>query len=156
MEVRITVDTQGAEADMLALQRLLADMTPIMRGIALELVSQTEENFESEGRPSWPTLADSTRTQRAKQGKWPGQILQVSGALARGVSSRHDTNTAEVGVSGVPYAAIQQLGGNAGRGRNTRIPARPYLPIVGGKLQPDAEEAIIDIIKTKITQVAGG
>lgn len=63
--------------------------------------------------------------------------------------------------SGKEYAAIHQLGGEAGRGRKVHIPARPFLPFTGepdsgsGKLQPEAEEAILDIVLGHLKRAAG-
>ena len=38
-----------------------------------------------------------------------------------------------IGSSGsIPYAAIQQMGGQAGRGKKVTIPARPYLAMNSG------------------------
>jgi phage gpG-like protein len=51
-----------------------------MRGIAAELASQTEQNFQNEGRPQWAELSDTATERLSKNGTWPGQILQVSAA----------------------------------------------------------------------------
>jgi len=45
------------------------------------------------------------------------------------------------------YAAIQQFGGQAGRGRKVTIPARPFLPVhQDGTLYPSDQADIIDEI----------
>lgn len=89
--------------------------------------SQTEANL-AEGRPKWQPLAASTIAQREKHGTWPGKILQVSsGGLAADISTEVGPTFVRVG-SGKEYAAIHQLGGEAGRGRKVHIPARPFLP----------------------------
>ena len=45
------------------------------------------------------------------------------------------------------YAAIQQFGGQAGRGHKVTIPARPFLPIrLDGTLYPDEQAEIIKVI----------
>lgn len=123
----------------------IGDLTPLMQAIAAELASQTEENFEHEGRPEWPELSDVTIERRAKQGHWPGQMLQVSaGGLAASIVTHATDSSALVG-SNKPYAAMMQFGGKQvdfpllwGD-----IPARPYLPIDGeGSIEPDAEKAL--------------
>lgn len=72
-----------------------------------------------------------------KIGKYPGQILQVSGQLASSVSTAYDDNSATIG-SNLAYAAIHQLGGQAGKNKKMTIPARPYL-----KLTDDNFEEIL-------------
>jgi len=125
----------------------LSNATPLMRAIAAELESQTEANFEAEGRPHWMGLAPSTKRQREKQGTWPGKILQRSaGGLAASITSEHDADSATIGSNKV-YAAIQHLGGQAGRGRKVKIPAREYLPVTAqGDLQPAAEEGVLGVV----------
>ena len=85
------------------------------------------ENFKNEGRPDkWTELSESTIKQRTKNKQWPGMILQVSGQLASSVNTYYDNDSAVIG-SNLEYAAIHQLGGQAGRNKAVEIPARPYL-----------------------------
>ncbi|MGY2441717.1 hypothetical protein [Pseudomonas sp. SDO52101_S400] len=58
--------------------KCLHGLKPLMQTIATEHASQTEENFQHEGRPEWPELSDVTTESRAKHSHWPGQILPVS------------------------------------------------------------------------------
>ena len=88
----------------------------------------TEENFANEGRPKWVDLAESTKKKRQKTGHYPGQILQVTGQLASSTSTHYDEDSAVIG-SNLDYAAIHQLGGQAGRKKAVSIPARPYLQL---------------------------
>ncbi|WP_260331085.1 phage virion morphogenesis protein [Pseudomonas aeruginosa] len=59
----------------------------------------------------------------ASGGRGAHPILQVTNALARSITTRADRDQAQIG-SNLSYAAIQQLGGQAGRGRKVAIPAR--------------------------------
>jgi len=86
------------------------DMTPLMQRISGILGSGIERNFEAEGRPKWPDLAESTKKARARRGKWPGQILQVSGHLATSVQEFFSPTRAGAGTNKI-YAAIQNFGG---------------------------------------------
>ena len=89
-------------------------------------------NFEEGGRPDdWPDLAYSTKKQRAQKGKWPGQILVISGTRGGLIGSiSYDAMPDKVVfVANKPYAAIQHFGGMAGKGLKTEIPARPYMMI---------------------------
>jgi len=155
--ISVRMDTREVDAMLARLQKLTGDLSPLMVSIKQELLAQTEANFESQGRPAWPALAASTIKQREKRKKWPGQILQVSGTLARSIMTESNERSAMVGVgSEVRHAAIHQFGGKAGRGRKTEIPARPYLPMVGGRLQPEAEAAIVRLGEEYLHRVAVG
>ncbi|MDD3420305.1 MAG: phage virion morphogenesis protein [Candidatus Gastranaerophilales bacterium] len=105
------------------------NLRPLMKNISGIMMDSVEENFEKEGRPDkWTSLAKSTIKQRSKKGYWPGRILQMRGELASSITSKYDNNCAVVGTNKV-YAAIHQLGGNAGRNKKAKIPARPYLSL---------------------------
>lgn len=136
-----------------ALSRLAAagrDLTPAMRAIATALLSQTEDNFAAEAGPlgKWPALKDKKR-----QG---GKILQDTGRLAASVTPYWSAAEAGIGSNAV-YAAIHQLGGKAGRGLKTAIPARPFLPAFpDGRLQGGMEGEIVDIIQSHLLGATGG
>jgi phage virion morphogenesis protein len=135
----------------------VGDLAPLMRGIAVELHSQTEENFTDQGRPRWAGLSDATIERRSKNGNWPGQMLQVSAAgLAASITTRATDSTALVG-SNKPYAAMMQFGGDQSDFPHLwgDIPARPYLPMdADGRLQPEAHEAILDLAMLHLHRAA--
>ena len=141
-----------------AMERLAAaghDLGPVMRSIAIELLSQTEANFAAEGRPAWADLAASTIASRTKTGHWPGKKEQVSGQLAASTITDYGPSFAAIGQSKI-YAAIQNLGGDAGRGHHSHLPPRPSLPITSdGNLQPEAKDAIMDVITGYLARVIG-
>ncbi len=98
---------------MAALRRAAAQMQdtrPLMRSVAGIMMRAVEDNFEQQGRPAWADLHPGTKLARAKEGTWPGKILQRSGQLAASMVRKSDSNTAQVGSNKV-YAAIQFLGG---------------------------------------------
>lgn len=90
------------------------DLTPAMRAIATALLSQTEENFESESGPlgKWPALKD-----KKCQG---GKILQDTGRLAASVTPFWSATEAGVGSNAI-YAAIHQLGGTIDKAAQSRL-----------------------------------
>ena len=61
-----------------------------------------------------------------------------------------------IGSSGsIPYAAIQQLGGKAGRGRKVTIPAREYLAMNEGQglvLADQDRNWIMDLLREEILE----
>lgn len=139
--IEIKIDNKAVNEKLLELAKRGENLRPLMKNIAGIFASSTEENFKEEGRPDkWTELAEITKENRKKQknkkkgkskssekkNKWSGKILQVSGQLAASVNTQYDDNTAVIG-SNLDYAAIHQLGGQAGRNKKVSIPARPYL-----------------------------
>jgi phage virion morphogenesis protein len=126
--IEIQVDDKQFREVMTLLSARARDLTPAMRMAAGIMADAVEENFEQEGRPRWKDLAPATVKDRTRTGNWPGMILQRSGSLASSISQSYDDRQAVVGTNKV-YAAIQQLGGMAGRGRKVEISARPFLKL---------------------------
>ena len=140
--IEIKIDNNDVERKLLELAQKSENLRPLMKNIAGIFASATEENFKNEGRPDkWTELSEATKKQRTKQKKWPGQILQVSGQLASSISTQYDDESAIIG-SNLAYAAIHQLGGQAGKNKKVEIPARPYL-----KLTDDDFNEILDATK---------
>ena len=136
--IEIKVDNKDVESRLLDLAKQSENLRPLMKNIAGVFAYSTEENFKNEGRPDkWTDLAESTKKQRTKTGHYPGQILQVSGQLASSISTSYDNDSAIIG-SNHDYAAIHQLGGQAGKNQSVTIPARPYLQLT----EDDFEEII--------------
>lgn len=137
--LEISLDSRQLEQGLGRLIQNVTHTRPMMAGIAAELQSLTEENFESEsfGGRKWK----QSRRAAAEGGK----TLQESGQLAASISTKISNNSAQIG-SNKPYAAVHHLGGLVGRGRRTQLPARPYLPINGsGGLQTGAENRLLDV-----------
>ena len=136
--IEIKLDNKEIESRLLDLAKRSENLRPLMKNIAGVFAYSTEENFKEEGRPDkWADLAESTKKQRTKTGHYPGQILQVSGQLASSISTSYDNDSAVIG-SNIDYAAIHQLGGQAGKNQSVTIPARPYLQLT----EDDFEEII--------------
>ncbi|MBE7709146.1 MAG: phage virion morphogenesis protein [Cyanobacteria bacterium SIG32] len=139
--IEIKIDNKEVTQKLLELARRGENLRPLMKNIAGIFAYSTEENFANEGRPDkWLDLSEKTKKQRKKSGHWPGQILQVEGRLAASITTAYDNESAVIG-SNLDYAAIHQLGGQAGKNKSVSIPARPYL-----KLTTDDMEDIIGCI----------
>lgn len=152
---QLIIEIKGnAVAKLAEIQRRLDNPAPLMAGVSAEMLSLTEDAFEREGvvgGDKWKPLALATIRQREKKGHWPGKKLQVSpGGLAPSVQPFHNNHQAGLSVS-KPYAAIQQLGGMAGRGRKVEIPARAYMPMqkAGSDLEltPKARSVLTEMIQ---------
>lgn len=127
--IEIMVDDKEIQQLLKKLISKTENLRPLMKNIAGIMLDSVEENFEKEGRPDkWQGLAKTTIKQRNKKGYWPGRILQVRGELAASITSKYDENSAVVGTNKV-YAAIHQFGGEAGKNKKVKIPARPYLKL---------------------------
>jgi phage gpG-like protein len=68
----IELEHQHLQQTLNKVEWAIGDLAPLMRGIAAELASQTEQNFENEGRPQWAELSDTTLECRSKNGNWSG------------------------------------------------------------------------------------
>ena len=138
--IEIKIDNKEVESRLLDLAQRSENLRPLMKNIAGIFAYSTEENFKNEGRPDkWTELSESTIKQRTKNKQWPGMILHVSGQLASSVNTYYDNDSAVIG-SNLEYAAIHQLGGQAGRNKSVEIPARPYL-----QLTPEDFEEILSM-----------
>jgi|SRR5574344_115804 phage virion morphogenesis protein len=136
--IEIRIDNKAVEEALLKVASKCEDMKPLMKNIAGIMADAVEENFEQEGRSEkWQELTESTIKHRKKTRHWPGRILQVEGQLATSITSQYDNESAVIG-SNLEYAAIHQLGGNAGKGKKIEIPARTYMKL----LEQDSKKII--------------
>ena len=98
--IEIKIDNKGVLTRLQELASRGENLRPLMKNIAGIMATATEDNFKDEGRPDkWVDLSETTKKQRQKIGKYPGQILQVSGQLASSVSTAYDDNSAVIGSS---------------------------------------------------------
>lgn len=155
--ITVELDHSRLQETLRKVEWAVGDLAPLMKGIAAEMASVTEENLEEEGRPDWESLSDVTTERREQSGTWPGQMLQVSaGGLAASITSQATDSSALVG-SNKPYAAMMHFGGKKADFPHLwgDIPGRPYLPMdVEGKLQPEAEDAILDLALQHLSKAA--
>jgi phage gpG-like protein len=122
----------------------------ILARFAPTMLRSIEQNFQAGGRPRWKPWALSTawreshgrrgvvlksgkvstsakRTARARTGK----VLIDTARLKNSITARVEGSgpaVLRIG-SNVIYARIHQLGGRAGRGHRSLIPARPFLAV---------------------------
>jgi phage virion morphogenesis protein len=107
----------------------LRDLRPAMAAISGIAQASTRRRFDDGKGPdgvAWKPLAASTLAAKAAAGKTNPKILVDHALLKRGIQRKYSSSQAEVG-SNLVYAAIHQLGGQAGRGGTVEIPARPFL-----------------------------
>ncbi|PIF52765.1 phage virion morphogenesis protein [Pseudomonas sp. 29] len=153
----IELKHQHLQQTLSQIENAIGNLTPLMQSIAAELASQTEENFEHEGRPEWPELSDVTTEKRAKRGHWPGQMLQVSAAGLAASITTHATDSSAMVGSNKPYAAMMQFGGDRADFPSLwgDIPARPYLPMdADGSLETEADKSILCLVLAHLKEAA--
>lgn len=147
--ISVTVDDREVTELLKRLGDKTSNLKPVMTRIGALYEARVLENFRNESAPDgtpWAPLSETTmlmglarnkgwrpvrgglsaRGKRYIQGK---RILRESGDLEGSIHFQADNTSVTIGSSGsIPYAAIQQLGGKAGRGRKVTIPARPIWP----------------------------
>lgn len=131
--------------------RRVSDTHPLTRSISTQLLTQTQLNFRAQGRPRWKELAPSTIKSYQRLGISTNGLLRRSDSLYNSVQKVSTAGSASISAGGgnqsKAYAAIQQWGGMAGRGRSVYIPGRPYIPVdKNGNLQPEAEQGIVQVV----------
>lgn len=157
--IEVELDHGRLQEALRRIEWAVGDKRPLMRSIAAEMLSITEENLEDQGQSGidWAELSEVTTAIREAAGTWPGQMLQVSAAgLAASISTHADDSSALVG-SNKPYAAMMHFGGDKSDWPHLwgDIPGRPYLPMgLDGKLQPEAEESILELALSHIAKAA--
>lgn len=108
--------------------------TPLLRAIGVGLVGLTKQAFnDSSLRPApWVAKKDGT----------PSTLKGREANLWRSIRVQAVTGDSLQWGSDRPYAAIHQLGG-----KTRPMPARPYMPILGGRLTPIAQKRVKEIIE---------
>lgn len=93
----------------------------------------------------------STKSQNLLMSKKP--LIGESRSLSNQFHVKADGNSVTIGNSMI-YAAIQQFGGQAGRGKKVTIPARPFLPIrENGFLYADEQAKIMQTLNRYLAGV---
>ncbi len=152
----VNVELTGSKELDDALEQILKrakDMQPVMGEMGNYLQNTIEESFES-GRAAdgevWSPLADSTLTQKNKDGSMQsmGKLLYADGTLFESIGYDASSNELAIGVNaysdkGYPYPVVHHFGSEDGK-----TPARPFMPFdSNGELYDDVKEELIDLLK---------
>lgn len=145
--IAVTIEDDGIRDALTRLLGLTANLQPVFDEIGSMLLASTEQRFEDETGPdgkAWEPHSPATVLQRGAG----APILRDQGHLYQSLTYHASRLQAEVGTNRA-YARIHQLGGEAGRGRQVTIPARPYLGIsdedrteIGAILNDHLERAV--------------
>ncbi|WP_103640423.1 phage virion morphogenesis protein [Campylobacter concisus] len=145
-----------------SLQNIEKKTKPLMQTLGNILQNEIEASFENESSPfgqKWQALKPSTIRQKQKLGK-SSNILRSDGNLADKWIVKADDKKATVSnntnKNGFVYGLVHQFGTNkAGRSKNVRIAARPFLPVdksghLPNRTKQAIEDATIEFIINKL------
>lgn len=139
--IRIEISDTGISESLNKLVARSHDLVPLNRAIANKLVEFVNANFEEEGRPvKWAPLAKATLDKKSAMGITTGKILQQDGLLRQRLTPDYAFDYASAGTR-TPYAALQNFGGKAGRGKKVIVPAREFMV-----LAPEDVDELIEMV----------
>ncbi len=173
------IDDRAVVQAFRALERFSDNPQHLLEEIGQSYERRVLENFSRESDPEgnpWEKLSSTTlmlKLARGKRLKKKGtlskkgreylqgkRLLVESGALRRNVHYQADRNSVRIGVGGsVPYGAIHQRGGMAGRGKKVKIPARAYLAMndgAGMRLAERDRSMVLQLTYRHLDNVVGG
>jgi len=125
------------------------DADPVFKKLGDRLLDKAKLRFvlgvDPEGKP-WKPSKKLHKTRGVDDPKRRGQKTLVKGGYLRKIQYTIEGDSLIVGPPPLPYAAIHQFGGQAGRGLKVTIPARPYM-------QTDLNESDMAFLQRVITKV---
>ena len=165
----LTVEDQAVQELLAKLAGRAGGLRPVLAAIGEDITTRTKRRFEtSTGPDGAPWAPNSAATLGMLAGRLGGQKSKVkkdgslnargqralankkplidSGFLRQQIVPSVSGNTLTVRATPA-YAAIQQFGGQAGRGRKVTIPARPFLPVrLDGTLYPQEQALVLEAL----------
>lgn len=175
MDVSVRINDSQVRSALTKLAERCTNLRPVMTRIGMEYEKRVLDNFRRQQSPDgtpWKPLSSWTIVGGLLRKKGYGKkgdllargrkylankrILIDSGALQRSVHHQATDTDVTIGSSGsIPYAAIHQFGGMAGRGKKVRIPSRPWLAVNragdGLDLTPSDRDRVLKLINEFIT-----
>lgn len=169
----------NAEKELRRIQERLQNSSALLNAVGAELHSMAEDAFTDQTSPDgkqWQALAPSTIHQRGLAANGGSMLtrtgIKVAAKYKKGVAAakassgilnhtsslmrtlRWSANASQVKLEAGPHpsgAAIHQLGGQAGRGRKVKIPARPWWPVAiegeQASLTPAGEKSVLAVMR---------
>ena len=157
------IEIKGSKALEARLKRIAdfkSHAKPFLLDIANEVENEIRLSFEEQSSPfgtKWEELKESTKKSRLRGQKGKKEpilrILDDTGDLRSkwSIKTKSDNEILVVGSAkshGFPYGLTHNYGGDrAGRGRKTKIPARPFLPINKNEISTPLKKAIANAKK---------
>jgi phage virion morphogenesis protein len=123
----------------------------LARFLGEELLYISEKAFEKEKDPVTGATWERLKNPRGSGAKLPGgkkTILRDHGILHDSLT-HNDSKEGTVFGSHLIYARIHQKGGEAGRGKKSIIPARPYMGVPKDFDRVLLDPAVLDLLKVR-------
>lgn len=165
----VTIRDAAAQAVLDQLAQRATNLRPALLEIGDDLLAMTKEAFSTSTSPWGERWAPNTEaTILDHLSKFSGSYSKRTGRITAAGSrrtinkkpligeTRELSSQTEPHIDGntlivsnlMPYAAIQNFGGHAGRGKKVEIPARPFMPAdENGRLAPAAQAAVMDVLE---------
>lgn len=176
MKIQLEIKDHEIQELLNRLRQRISDLSPAMQAIGAFYERSVLENFKNQSAPDgtpWQPLSPVTlQLGLAKNKGWSKKggltakgkrylsgkrILWEHGDLEGSIHSQADRNSVTIGTGGhIPYAAIHQFGGQAGRGRKVTIPARPFLALNRGTEMVLADKdrtMVIELIRARLLDI---
>ena len=134
-----------------ALLKKLDNLNPKNLESALKVIGNdqlvsVQDTFAAEGRPEkWKDLAPMTKRMRAKKGKYPGKMLQVTGSYLRSWNYKLIQDGVSIGTADSRAKLLNEGGTNE---RGFQVPARKQDVVM-----PQDIIRHIDTLNKKIQEV---
>lgn len=159
--IEVKIDDREVRDLLTRIAAKTGNLTPAMKINGEIITRSVKENFRQGGRrEKWKALADATLMQtmggrkaiKKRGGVRAGairrladrKILIKSKVLMDSIHPEASSKEVKIGTN-VAYAALQQFGGKAGRGKKVTVPARPFL-MVQDEDWPAIKEALEDYL----------
>lgn len=159
--IKVEFDDREVRRALDRLAKAGADLTPAMREIGEVMVSSAKERFADQKSPDgtpWAPLSESTKKRKRKK-RNKDKILTLDGFLRGTLAYQAGADSVEVG-SPLVYAGTHQFGAPAGSFASGLpwgdVPARPFLADADGRLAPDDENAVSEIVLDHLARAVGG
>jgi len=176
---KATVEDREIQRTFQSVLHFTGNTRPMMEEIGQKYEARILENFAKESDPEgnkWQKLSAATlliRLGKGKRTKKSGylskagtryltakMILQEKKHLLQAIHYQADALSVTIGVGEhIPYAAVQQFGGPAGRGKKVHIPARAYLAMNEGdgmRLAERDQRMIIGVLYLRLSDAVDG
>ena len=156
------IEVKGLEelqTKLKSLQNIDKKTKPLMQTLGNILQNEIEASFENESSPfgqKWQALKPGTIRQKQKLGK-SSNILRSDGNLADKWIVKADDKRATVSnntnKNGFAYGLVHQFSTTkAGRSKNVKIPARPFLPVdrsgnLPGRVKDVVKKVVIKFVE---------
>lgn len=141
----MTTNVNDSDLKRFLMSAMTIPMKPLYEEIGEILDSSIQKNFReggryaSDGEGGW-TGGTNKWIESIRAEAQNGQTLQDTGGLAASITYHASEDGVVIGTNKA-YGAIQQFGGEAGKGNSVILPPRPYI-VIQEEDYEDIEDAI--------------